>query len=427
MEDPKLSNQVQQDVIIVGGGLAGLSCGVLLAEAGKSVRILEATDKVGGRVRSDVIDGFTLDVGFQVLLTAYPACRQLLNYDALRLRPFDPGALIRQSGQFTTLADPWRRPSRAIATAFNPVGTLGDKLRIAKLRKVCCSGPLDELYQRPAKPTEQYLRDFGFTDRIIDQFFRPFLGGVFLDESLAVSSRMLEFVFRMFSSGDVSVPADGMGAIPRQLAERMPRGSISLQSSVIALDRNQVTLADGTTLLARHIVIATESNGASRLLARPEISTEWNQASTFYYASPRLPEKGKSLILCGDETGPVQTATILSNVAPEYAPSDQTLISVSHASSAEKQRDLDQLDQETRDQLRSWFGDIVSDWRLLQSYQVCFGVPQTQLDPVVQAVRVDCDHPTFVCGDHRETPSIQGAMQSGIRVAESILQGDTGA
>jgi phytoene dehydrogenase-like protein len=222
-------------VIIIGGGLAGLSCAVQLAKSGVDSAVLEATDRVGGRVRSDVIDGFTLDVGFQVLLTAYPSCQELLDYPALRLRYFDNGALIRQSGRFTQLADPWRNPGKAWATATNPVASVADKLRIWRLRSKTCRGSLAELYERPHQTTEQYLRDFGFSERIVDQFFRPFIGGVFLDESLSVSSRMLEFVFRMFSVGGIAVPADGMAAIPRQLAEQLPRGSVNLQSSVVRL------------------------------------------------------------------------------------------------------------------------------------------------------------------------------------------------
>ena len=416
-----MSNENQTDVLIIGGGLSGLSCAVVLVEAGKTVKLLEATDRVGGRVRSDVIDGFTLDVGFQVLLTAYPACRQLLDYEALRLRPFDPGAVIRHNDRFTTLADPWRSPSKTLATALNPVGSLSDKLLIAKLRRVCCRGSLEDLYNRPAMPTERYLKEFGFSNNMIDRFFRPFLGGVFLDESLSVSSRMLEFVFRMFASGDVAVPADGMGAIPRQLAERLPRGVISLQSSVVHLDQNVATLSDGSKVSGRTVVIATESNGAARLLQRPELATEWNQTSTLYYSAPRLAQTHKSLILRGDESGPIQTATILSNVAPEYSPANQSLISVSHPLQANQQVDLDRLDHETRAQLRCWFGDQVSKWELLQSYQIRYGVPSTTLAPVIQDVRGSANGQIYVCGDHVETPSIQGAMNSGIRVAKEIL------
>ena len=414
-----MSNQRHHEVIIIGGGLAGLSCAVQLAKSGVNAAVLEATDRVGGRVRSDVINGFTLDVGFQVLLTAYPSCQELLDYSSLRLRYFDPGALIRQSGRFTEWADPWRNPKKAWATATNPVGSVADKVRVWRLRNKTCRGSLTELYERPHQTTEQYLRDFGFSERIVDQFFRPFIGGVFLDESLSVSSRMLEFVFRMFSVGGIAVPADGMSAIPRQLAEQLPRGSINLQSSVVRLEGNQVILANGDSFTGNHIVIATESNAASRLLERPEVETSWNETSTLYYSSPQCEQKHKSLILRGDESGPIQTATIISNVAKEYAPPNSSLISVSLSSNNDKSRDENEL--LVKAQLRNWFGDQVRNWELLQTYQIPYGLPVMNIDPIIRSPEVEGRQNTYICGDHRETPSIEGAMDSGMRAAAAIL------
>lgn len=413
------------DVIIVGAGLSGLACAVSLSDAGKRVLVLEASDRIGGRVRTDVVEGFTLDHGFQVLLTAYPACQRLLDYDSLRLRHFEPGALIRMHGKFTTLGDPWRRPAQAIATALNPVGSLGDKLRVAKLRKQSQRGSLGDLYQRDAQSTGEQLQDLGFTESFVDHFFRPFLGGVFLDESLQVSSRMLEFVFRMFASGEVSVPADGMAAIPRQLMERLPQGAVRLRHSVASISDNSVRLTDGRSLTANQLVVATESNAAARLLNLDQLATDWHQTTNFYYAADQAPDHRKLLILRGDETGPIQTATVISNVAPEYAPPNKALISVS-LSPGQDIDDLEQLDAQVKQQLGDWFGSASQDWRRLAVYHVPYALPKRDLDPVLQSVRAVDFHgheQVFVCGDHLETPSIQGAMNSGIRVAEAILAG----
>lgn len=413
----------QQDAIIIGGGLAGLSCAIKLTKAGKSVTLLEATDRVGGRVRTDVIDGYTLDHGFQVLLTAYPACRELLDYPALRLRAFDPGALVRHGGKFSLLGDPWRRPSQAFSTALSPVGTLGDKLRIARLRKASNRGSLDELYSRTPQTTLERLEQSGFTPPMIDQFFRPFMGGVFLEESLSTSSRMLEFVFRMFSSGDIAIPADGMGAIPRQLAESLPRGTIELQRTVSKVSDRSVTLTNGETLTADHIVVATESSAAARLLDIEKLETKWSSATTFYFAAEQTPDKRKLLMLRGDERGVVQTAVVLSNIASEYAPAGKSLISVS-VSDADHDTDTETLDQLIRTQLSGWFGDQVSKWNRLHVYRVPYGLPKTDLETIVGSVdgpSVGAVDGVYVCGDHRETPSIQGAMNSGIRAAAAIL------
>jgi phytoene dehydrogenase-like protein len=414
----------KNQTIIVGAGLAGLACAVRLHERGHSVKVLEASDRVGGRVRTDIVDGFTLDYGFQVLLTAYPACRELLDYDALRLRIFDAGALIRSKGTFATLADPWRRPSQAIATALSPVGTFGDKLRIARLRRLCSQGSINALYQRESETTIDRLRHMGFSSQMIDSFFRPFLGGVMLDESLAASSRMLEFVFRMFAEGDVAIPAEGMGAIPRQLAERLPYDCVQLRSSVVSLDHPYVTLSDGSRLEASSIVVATESSAAARLLGNSSVDTPWCGATTLYYAADRAPDNRKMLMLRGDEKGVVQTVVVLSNVAPEYCPSGRALISVSIADGF-KDDELENVDIAARAQLRSWYGDEIETWKLLRVYRVPFGLPALELDPVMAPIdgpSIGAAEGIYVCGDHRETASIQGAMHSGLRVAERMIQ-----
>ena len=408
--------------IIIGAGLAGLSCAVRLSQRGHSVTVLEASDRVGGRVRTDVVDGFTLDHGFQVLLTAYPACQELLDYDALRLRKFDPGALVRARGSFATLADPWRSPSRALATAMSPVGTFGDKLRIGRLRKRSREGSLDDLYRRAAEPTIDRLVGCGFTVAMIESFFRPFLGGVMLDESLAVSSRMLEFVFRMFSEGDVALPADGMAAIPRQLAEKLPRGSVRFRCQAVSLDYPHVKLADGSNLTAKNLVVATESSAAARLLGNPSVDTSWNGTTTIYYAADTAPDPRRMLMLRGDESGPVQTVVLLSNVAREYAPEGRSLIAVS-VSEDDKDESLETLDRSLRRQLQSWFASDVDLWRRIRCYRVPFGLPRLGLENVCAAVggpSVDAPAGVYVCGDHRESASIQGAMNSGLRVAEAI-------
>ncbi|MEP4682653.1 MAG: NAD(P)/FAD-dependent oxidoreductase, partial [Rhodopirellula bahusiensis] len=466
------------ETLIIGGGLAGLTCGRVLADAGREFRILEATDRVGGRVRSDVVDGFTLDHGFQVLLTAYPACQQFLDYDTLRLCSFEPGALVRQKGQFRLLGDPWRRPTRAIASAMNPVGSLVDKLRIAKLRRASLRGSLQDLYERSSTSTQDRLEADGFSERIIDQFFRPFLGGVFLDESLSVSSRMLEFVFRVFAGGEIAIPADGMGAIPRQLAEGLPRGSIQYQTTVQSVEplsesewtafegespghaRHRVVLSDGAAVMCRHLVIATPAGAAARLLGMDSMATPWLGTTNLYYAADRSPDSHRTLMLRGDESGPIQSAVVLSDVAPSYAPPGKALISVSVDSNHEPADGLDDeaLDSRVRSQLKDWFGEDAMRWRLLRVFHVPYSLPKMSLDTIVKSPAwedwrransadgnvsepetqssgmpsADDDAASqsragqsragvWIAGDHCQTPSIQGAMDSGRIAAEHLL------
>jgi phytoene dehydrogenase-like protein len=189
----------RSNVVVVGAGLAGLACARRLHQAGVGFTLVEAGDDVGGRVRTDVVEGFRLDRGFQVLLTAYPEARRVLDYAALDLRPFRAGALVRRGGRMQRLSDPRRRPQDVFAALRADVGGLRDKLRVLGLTRDVSAGPLDELFARPELSTEKRLRAAGFSAGFIDGFFRPWFGGVLLDRELRASSRMFDFVFRMLA------------------------------------------------------------------------------------------------------------------------------------------------------------------------------------------------------------------------------------
>jgi len=426
-----LTQDRKPKVVIIGAGLAGLSCAARLTRNGIRTIILEATDRVGGRVRSDVVDGFTLDHGFQVLLTAYPACRELLDYEALRLCPFEPGALVRHRGEFALLGDPWRRPLQAIRTALSPVGTLGDKFRVAKLRRAAARGTLDDLYNRPHEPTIDRLTRLGFTDGFIQQFFRPFLGGVFIDPTLQTSSRMMEFVFRMFAAGDIAVPADGMAAIPRQLAESLPRGTIRFNQCVETVEEGKILLANGETFSPAAIVVATESTAAAQIVGVPELQTQWRQSVTHYFTADQSPDRRQMLMLAGDEypslgrsagAGPdgpcIGTVVVMSDIAPQYAPPGRALISVTTTQTAgfdvSVERSGGEGLGEIRQQLRRWYGDQVTRWQHLRSYSIPYALPVQSLSNITPPL---ANGNIVLCGDYCETPSIQGAMNSGLRAA----------
>ena len=244
---------VDCDAVVIGAGLAGLSCARRLAAGGLDVRVLEASDGVGGRVRTDDVNGFQLDRGFQVLLTAYPEVQEVLDYVTLDLRAFYAGSLIRSSGAFHRLADPWRHPWDALRGLFGPVGGLWDKLSVAGLRRRVLSRELHELFAGSEESSITFLRTFGFSDAMIERFFRPFLAGVFLESELQTSSRMLQFVFAMFAAGDAALPAAGMEAIPRQLAARLSADRIRLKAEATRIDGTAVWLASGERLQARAI------------------------------------------------------------------------------------------------------------------------------------------------------------------------------
>ncbi len=410
------------DVIVIGGGLAGLACALRLQQNGIAAMVLEGADRVGGRVRTDRVEGFALDRGFQVYLSAYPEGQRVLDHEALGLKAFYPGALVRRRGRFHKVADPWRRPLDAIAGLASPVGTLGDKLRVRALRRRARGGTVEERLRAPQTTTLEALRRDGFSGAMIDAFFRPFLGGVFLERELSTSSRMLEFVFRMFSAGDAALPVSGMQAIPDQLALRLPVGAVRSETVVVGVDREGVTLAGGKRLPARAVVVATEGPEAARLAGGDlgPAPAPARGVTCLYFAASHAPVAEPILVLAGDGDGPVNNLCVPSQVQPGYAPPGASLVSVT-VLGVPALGDAALL-AAVLDQLTGWFGAAVRGWQHLRTYRIPYALPSAtpaELDPPSRAARLRDG--LYVAGDHRENPSINGALVSGRLAAEALI------
>ena len=408
------------DVAIVGAGLAGLSCARRLEQAGLSCRISEAADQVGGRVRTDNVDGFLLDRGFQIFLTSYREPRQWLDIDRLRLQAFEPGALIRHAGKFHRLADPWRQPLAGLRSLLSGVISLNDKLGVGRLRAQLLDESVEELFQQPETTTLQALQTMGFSEQIIERFFRPFLGGVFFDRELTTSSRMFTFVFRAFSEGAACVPAKGMQAIPEQLAAGLHADTIQLNTPIQGVQTGSVLSEAGEETKARAVVVATEAPTAARLLGE-EIPHDGNGVTCLYFAAEKPPLEDPVLVLNGEGTGPVNNLCVASNIAPSYAPKGQSLISVT-VLGIPAEADAE-LQTEVIDQLVDWHGEAVRNWRHLRTYRIPYALPSQAAPALAEPHRpVRCGEGLYVCGDHRDNASIEGAMLSGRRAAEAILE-----
>lgn len=405
-------------VVIVGAGLSGLTAAKILHDRGVEVIVVEASDKVGGRVRTDEIDGFLLDRGFQVLLTAYPEASRLLDYSRLDLQPFEPGALIRTEKGLERLADPWRQPQHLWKTVTSSIGGLMDKLRIGRLRYAAGRGSIDDVFARPDQSTEDELRRLGFSESMINGFLRPFLGGVFLDHELQTSCRMLYFVFRMFSRGDAVLPAAGMGAIASQLANPLPEAAIRLRAPVASIGNGAVELERGGSIPYRQLLIATDEVAAAKLI--PELSSSRVPRSVrcVYFAAPEPPVVPPLLVLNGTGRGLVNNLCVPSQIAPSYAPAGRSLISATVLASGVE---TDSLHQGVREELRAWFGKAVDCWTHLRTDHIPYALPnQTSpaFGPPARPPRLRDQ--LFVCGDYRVNGSINGAMQSGRQAAEAI-------
>jgi phytoene dehydrogenase-like protein len=408
------------DAVIVGGGVAGLACATQLHRSGVSFVLLEASDGLGGRMRTDVVDGFLLDRGFQVLLTSYPEAQRVLDMAALDLHELYPGALVRAEGRFHRVADPFRRPLDAIAAARAPVARIRDYRALARLRARTKVASIEQLLSRRETTALETLQASGLSDRIVERFFRPFLGGVFLDAELETSSRLLDFVLHMFGTGFAALPAEGMGAIPAQLASDLPAEALRVGSRVEQLEGQTAILAD-ERIEARALVVATEGEEAGRLLAGRVRKPEPRGTTCLYFAANAPPVEGPLLVLDGEGTGPVNSLCVLSEVASSYAPDGAALISAS-VIGMPADGDAD-LEGAVRAQLSAWFGIQVDGWRHLRTYRIPRALP-AQAPPALEltdrAVRLAPG--LFVCGDHRDTASIQGALASGRRAAQAVLE-----
>lgn len=410
----------QTKVAIIGAGLAGLCCARQLSADGISCQVFEADDRVGGRIVTDRQDGFLLDRGFQVFLTSYPEAKNILSYEALNLAPFASGALVHHGGKNRRVVDAWRQPLRALWSARSPVVPLRDIPRIIGLRRAALNA--ESRRTIPANLTAaEYLRQRGFSEEAMQRFFRPFFGGVTLDSELAVPARYFLFLFEMFARGKATLPANGMQAIPEQIAATLPPGTLQLESTITKIDGNQLERNNGDRIEAEHVVVATEAFAAARLLGTEFEDPASNSTTTVYYGADRSELDEPILLLRGDGSGPVNHVCFPSDVQPSYAPPGAALASVS-VLGVEESSDRE-LDCAVRKQLKSWMSDAVDRWQLLRVDRIKRALPRIS-NADGNGLR-EISNAVTLCGDHLLTPSIQGAMVAGRHAAERVRQSVT--
>jgi hypothetical protein len=355
-----------------------------------------------------------------VLLDSYPEARMQLDLPALQLGRFAPGAMIRVENGFGRVADPWRDPMAGLRSLASGAFTPLDALRMLRLRSEAILALEGEPALRGDETAARGLHRRGFSDRAIERFFRPFFGGVFLDAQLGAPLHWFEFLFGMFAIGHATLPADGMRAIPRQLAAGLPAGALRCGARVRSLKGTQVELVSGETLSAESVILATDARNAPVLVPGTR-TPQWSSCVTLYYAATESPTQAPLLVLNGeDRRGPVNHVCVPSDVAASYAPPGQALVSATVIGNGHAEDAM--LDRDARAQLSGWFGATsVKSWRLLRVVRVPYALPRAVPAPdhVPAAVRLGAQR--YACGDYLETPSINGALRSGRRAAEALL------
>jgi len=400
------------DAIVVGAGLAGLTAARGLVGAGLHVRVLEAADDVGGRLRTDQIDGFRLDRGFQVVCPAYPALAREFDVDALDLRPFSRGLGVL-SNQIVYRIGP--DPSVVGALRIRLL-SLRDAAALARLTTLDAVGPAGRLKHRSDRTTHNELRAAGLSERAIDAVLRPMLSGVFGEDMLNTSGRFFHLMWRSFLRGGVAVPAAGIQALPRQLYDALPAGTVSCGAKVTSIRPGSVRLGRNGGITAPTVIVATDASSAARLLGLPN-QPLWHGLTTYYHVSNDLAGAEPLLLVDADQPSVIRNSVVVSAAAPEYATPGYQLVATSVLGASAHNPELE---LRVRARLSALYRTSTARWDLVATYAIPQALPAMPAPhPLRRRVRLVPG--LYVCGDHRDTSSIQGALASGRRAATAAL------
>lgn len=403
------------DVLVIGAGLAGLNAALSLHAAGKHVLVLEASDGIGGRVRTDEIDGLQLDRGFQILNPAYPEVVRLGVTEELDLRPFDAGIMVALEQGISKLGDPRRRPQWLLSGITSEIGDVKSKARlIAALGKAWVRGSMELPSARAGSVADALLLD-GVGPHVYERALMPFLTGVFLDDPANVAAGYGDFVLRSFIEGTPSLPARGMGALPRAMALRLPAEAIRTGVRVHAFREGQVDTDHGT-LSADRIIVAVDPQQARRWFPGMDVP-ETRACTTWYHVVDGAPTDERAILVDGLGRGPVVNSVAISKVAPGYASRGRTLISSTALGCLPSYDD----ERAARQHLAAMWGVPTGSWECVRTDVVEHALPSLGVNQPMSR-SMDAGNGIVLAGDHRETPSQQGALLSGRRAAEAILR-----
>lgn len=405
-----------RNIYIIGAGLSGLIAAIELERAGFSPKILESSSEVGGRMKTDHVDGFLLDRGFQVLNTAYPESKKYLDYSQLHLKKFDPGAVIFDGKQSYIITDPLRNPLKIVGMAFSKVGTLLDKVKMFKLTQDLKSKSNEAIFNEPSVPTLQYLKEYGFSDLIIGNFFKPFFRGIFLEKHLNTSSRMFEFIFKMFSLGNAAIPAKGMGEIPEMLKRQLSKTQIYFNSPVKKVEGKTIHLTNGEIIEADRIIIATQPD---RVM--PQLQGQFPPAQkviNLYFSLQRSFMARPMIGLIPGENHSINNLVFMDDVSAAYSPKDKSLLSVTILETSLSEKELIKTVQTELEQIS---GVKAEYFKFIKSYYIHYALPAVDdLKYIIPSTECKITDHVYLAGDYLLNGSINAAMTSGRIAAEAV-------
>ncbi|AUC84246.1 oxidoreductase [Polaribacter sp. ALD11] len=401
---------------IIGAGVSGLVAARVLENNGFSSVIIEATDTVGGRVKTDIVNGFQLDHGFQVLLTAYPAAQKYLDFKSLELQRFLPGASIFKNKEQKIIGDPLRDPSLLFSTLFSGIGNFSDKLKILKLNSYLKKKEIAAIFADKEQSTRSYLKGYGFSDEMIVDFFKPFFSGIFLESELETSSRMFEFVYKMFGEGDAAIPKAGIQAIPNQLQQNLKNTTFLFNTKVADIKDGIITLNNGEKLESHFsIVTADASNLISNLKNQ---ATNWKSCDTLYFETEKRVIQKKLIGLIPKEN------TLINNIfyhtsLKTVTKTEKELLSVTVINS--KNLSEEKLVAEVKKELQEYCN--IDSCTFIKRYKIPMALPKLnhlQYEMLPSETRLTTN--VFLAGDAQLNGSLNAAMISGERAALGVIE-----
>ncbi|WP_406418776.1 FAD-dependent oxidoreductase [Streptomyces sp. NBC_00873] len=422
-----LSTAHHADVVIIGAGIAGLSAAHQLTSAGVSVSVLEAGPRVGGRMTTEEVDGFRLDHIGPLLSTSYPELRAAPGLEGLLLRSFAPGVLVHSEGRQYRTGDARQvrsargafKAARALASAPRPpMGGPIDQARLGAALARLATTPAARILARPERTALAALSTRGLPSRTVNGFLRPLLAALLSDPGLTTSSRCADLALRSYARGRLCVPSGGSATLPELLAAALPPGTVRTGVHVTAADITSVRTKEHGELGCRSLLLATGASAAAELLPGLRVPP-FHPVTVLHHTAPAPPPTGASLLLDADRSGPVAHTCVMSEVDPSRAPHGRTLITSTVLGTPPPD-----LDRSVRTHLAALYGTPTGDWELLAAHHDPEAVPaMPPPHDLRRPVRLLAG--LYVCGDHRDTSTVQGALFSGRRAAHAIL-GDLG-
>lgn len=406
----------EKKIYIIGAGISGLIAALELEKAGFSPIILEATDRIGGRMKTDELDGFRLDHGFQVLNTAYPEAKKYLDLKALNLKAFDPGAVIFDGKESSLITDPLRNPLKIVGMAFSKVGTFLDKVKMFSLTQDLKKKSHEEIFSEPSLPTQQYLKEYGFSEQIIENFFKPFFRGIFLEKHLNTSSRMFEFVFKMFALGNAAVPEKGMGEIPEMIRRHLSKTQIYFKSPVTNVEGTTIELENGSQLRAERLIIAVQPDKIMKQL-QGQFAPSRKVTNLYFSTLKSFIARPMIGLIPGNRL--INNLVYMTDVSKAYSSNGKALLSVTVLDSDLSEKELIKAVQI---ELEMISGIKMEYFKPVKTYHIPHALPQVEdLKYSIPFTEAKIFDHVFLAGDYLLNGSINAAMTSGRIAAEAVI------